>query len=318
MKPAIAVLGAVWSDEVLARLDEQFNCHKLARMPAAQRARFMETDAGAVRAILTTGTVGIDAALAAAFPALEIVSVHGAGLDAVDLDGLAARGIVVTNTPDVLTDDVADFAVGLLLAAVRRIPLLDQYVRAGHWVEKRPLLPARSLTGKVAGIYGYGRIGQAVGMRLRAFGMHLRYYQRSAGPEPAMRAASLLELAQQSDVLVACTPGGAQTRHALDAAVLAALGPQGTVVNIARGSVVDARALAELLATGRLGAAALDVFEEEPDVPAALLALDNVVLTPHVGSFTVEARRAMAELAVANLSAWFGGKPPLTPVAHPA
>lgn len=314
MRTAIAVYGNVWPDATLSALEAAFDCHVMARMRPGEQAAFFDTAAARVRAVLTTGTVGIDAALAARFPSLEIVSVHGVGLDAVALGALHARGIVVTNTPDVLTEDVADLAVGLLLAAARRLPQMDRYVRAGHWEEKRALLPARSLRGKVAGIYGYGRIGQAVAARLRAFGMAVRYFQRSDGPEPALRSPSLAALALESDYLVVCTPGGAGSRHAVDAAVLDALGPLGTLVNIARGSVVDEAALVQALSSGRLGAAALDVFDNEPAVPAALRALDQVVLAPHVGSFTVEARQAMRDLAIDNLAAHFAGKPVLTPV----
>ncbi len=314
MKPEIAVLGSVWTDEVLRALDGNYICHFPARMAPGERSAFEREIAPHIRAVLTTGTVGLDALGAAVYPSLEIVSVHGVGVDAVDLAAMAARGIVVTNTPDVLTEDVADLAASLLLTVSRRLPLLDRYVRAGHWAEKRPLQPARSLRGKVAGIYGYGRIGQAVAARLRAFGMEIRYFQRSAGPEPDLRCDSLLALATISDFLVLCAPGGAATRHAVDAAVLAALGPEGTLVNVARGSVVDEAALVAALADGRLGAAALDVFEDEPRVPAALRGMDNVVLTPHVGSFTVETRRAMARLAVGNLEEHFAGRPALTPV----
>jgi lactate dehydrogenase-like 2-hydroxyacid dehydrogenase len=315
MKPEIAVYGNVWPDEDLSALEEDFHCHVMARMAPAEAAAFLERHAARVRGILTTGTVGIDATLAARFPLLEIVSVHGVGLDAVAVGALHARGVTVTNTPDVLTEDVADLAVALLLAAGRRLPLLDRYVRAGHWQEKRPLPPARSLRGKVAGIYGYGRIGQAVAARLRAFGMAIRYYQRSDGPEPSLRSATLGALAAESDYLVVCTPGGAATRHAVDAGVLDALGPHGMLVNIARGSVVDEAALVAALSSGRLGAAALDVFEDEPNVPVALCALDQVVLSPHVGSFTVEARQAMRDLAIDNLLAHFAGKLVLTPVS---
>lgn len=315
MKPAIAVYGNVWPDAELAALEAAFDCHLMARMAPGEQEAFFDSAASRVRAVLTTGVVGIDAALAARFPALELVSVHGVGLDAVALGPLRARGIIVTNTPDVLTEDVADLAVGLLLAAARRLPQLDRYVRAGHWEEKRPLPQARSLRGKVAGIYGYGRIGQAVAHRLRAFGMAIRTFQRSQGPDPGLRSPSLAALARESDYLVVCTPGGAETRHAVDAAVLDALGPQGTLVNIARGSVVDEAALVEALSSGRLGAAALDVFEEEPLVPPALRALDQVVLAPHVGSFTVEARQAMRDLAIENLRAHFSGKPVPTPVS---
>lgn len=304
MKPDILVFGSIWPDDALATLGHHFTLHR--GIDAIDPAR--------IRGVLTTGTVGIGEDLIARLPALEIVAVHAVGVDALPLQALAARGIVVTNTPDVLTNDVADLALGLVLAVTRRLPMLDRYVRAGQWAAKVPLQPASSLTGKVAGIYGYGRIGQAVAARLRAFGMQIRYYQRSEGPEPSLRCRSLVELAAHSDVLVACTPGGAATGRSIDTQVLDALGPQGTLINIARGSVVDQAALVEALQEGRLGAAGLDVFEDEPQVPAALLGMDNVVLTPHVGSFTVETRRAMRELAVNNLVAHFDGRGALTPV----
>ena len=264
--------------------------------------------------LFRSGTVGVTPALVASLPALEIVTVHGVGVDAVPLSLLAEKGIHVTNTPDVLTDDVADFAVTLLLAAVRRLPLLDRYVRAGQWPAKAPLKQARALKGKVAGIVGFGRIGQAVAQRLHGFGLQIRYYQRSPGPAPQQRSASLLALARESDMLVLCMPGGADTERMIGRDIIEALGPDGTLVNIARGTVVDEAALVAALQDGRLGAAGLDVFEHEPEVPAGLLGLDNVVLTPHVGSLTVEARRAMGQLAVANLLAHFDDKPLPTPV----
>lgn len=313
MKPEILVVGGVWSQAVRDSVEQAFECHFMATMPHAGEAAF-DAIAPRIRAVMTTGTVGVTPALVASLPALEIVSVHGVGVDAVPLALLADKGIHVTNTPDVLTDDVADFAVTLLLSTVRRLPLLDRYVRAGQWAAKAPLTHARSLKGKVAGIVGFGRIGQAVAERLRGFGLQIRYHQRRAGPAPELRSASLLALAAQSDVLVLCMPGGPDTRHLIDRDVIEALGPQGTLVNIARGSVVDQAALVAALQDGRLGAAGLDVFEDEPHVPAALCALDNVVLTPHVGSFTLEARRAMGELAVSNLVAHFKGEPLPTPV----
>jgi len=313
MKPEILVLGSVWSPEVRAQVEEAFQCHFVPAIPAAGDPAFEAINQG-IRAVLTTGTVGVTPQLVASLPALELVAVHGVGVDAVPLALLAQKGIHVTNTPDVLTDDVADFAVTLLLSAVRRLPLLDRYVRAGGWPAKAPLTQARSLKGKVAGIVGFGRIGQAVAQRLQGFGMEIRYHQRSQGPTPERRSSSLLALAGESDMLVLCMPGGPETRHMIGRDVIEALGPEGTLVNIARGSVVDETALVAALQDGRLGAAGLDVFEDEPNVPAALFALDNVVLTPHVGSFTVEARRAMGQLAVANLVAHFRGEPLPTPV----
>jgi len=315
MRPQILVLGSGWMAQVSEELERHFVCHHLARVPQEERPGFIEHIAPAVRGVFTSGTVGIDAALAARLPALEIVAVHGVGVDAVDFKALAPRAIPVTNTPDVLTDDVADLAVALLLAAARRLPMLDRYVRAGGWEAKQPLAPSRALRGKVAGILGLGRIGQAVAARLEGFGMQIRYYQRSTAQLAYPRSASPLALARESDYLIVCAPGGPGTRHLVDAAVIDALGPEGTLVNIARGSLVDEAALVQALEQGRLGAAALDVFEDEPRVPPALKAMDNVVLAPHVGSFTLEARTAMGMLAIDNLLAHFAGEPLPTPVA---
>ena len=315
MKPEILVMAASPSAAVMTQLDQHFQCHHVWQVPAAERAAFIAAAAPHVRAVATTGQIGIDADLAAQLPQLEIVAVNGIGVDAVDFDVLRPRGIRVTNTPGVLTDDVADLAVTLLLATARRIPALDAYVRSGQWQAKVPLQPARTVRGKVAGIYGFGRIGQAVAQRLAAFGMEVRYWQPNVKAEVTVpRAASLLELARDSDYLVVCAPGGAATRGQVDAAVIEALGPEGTLVNVARGTVVDEEAMIAALADGRLGAAGLDVFEAEPAVPAALTALPNVVLTPHVGSLTVETRHAMGQLVVDNLLAHFGGKALVTPV----
>lgn len=315
MRPDILVLGSGWVPAVQEELERSFVCHHLAQVAPAERDAFVDAAARVVRGVFTSGTVGIDAGLAARLPLLEIVAVHGVGVDAVDIPALAARGIPVTNTPDVLTDDVADLAVGLLLASARRLPMLDRHVRAGGWEARRPLAPARGLRGKVAGIVGLGRIGQAVARRLEPFGMEVRYFQRSTAEVAYARSASLLELARESDYLIVCAPGGPGTRGMIDAAMLDALGPEGTLVNIARGSLVDEQALVAALLEGRLGGAALDVFADEPRVPEALKSLDNVVLTPHVGSFTVEARTAMGRLAIANLRAHFAGEPLPTPVA---
>ncbi|MFC5478307.1 2-hydroxyacid dehydrogenase [Massilia suwonensis] len=309
MRPEILLLGSGWVPQVDKVLERDYVCHRLAAVAPADRDAFIERVAPGVRGVFTTGVTGIDAALADRLPKLEIVAVHGVGVDAVAFDALDPRGILVTNTPDVLTEDVADLAVSLLLASSRRIPQLDRHVRAGDWEAKKPLQPARSLRGKVAGIVGLGRIGRAVATRLESFGMAIRYFQRSTADCLYPRSASLPDLARESDYLIVCAPGGAATRAMIDADVLDALGPEGTLVNIARGSLVDEAALIAALQEGRLGAAALDVFADEPRVPAALRELDNVVLTPHVGSFTVETRTAMGMLAAANLEAHFAGKP---------
>jgi lactate dehydrogenase-like 2-hydroxyacid dehydrogenase len=265
--------------------------------------------------VLTTGAIGIQADLLAQLPKVEIVAVNGIGTDAVDLAATRARGILVSNTPGVLTDDVADLALTLLLSAARRLPALDTFVRNGSWQAGKPVASTRALRGKVCGVYGYGRIGQAIGARAEAFGMQVQYFQpRAIEGVSAPRAESLLALAQASDYLVVAAPGSPATRHTVNAEVLAALGPQGTLVNIARGSLVDEEALITALRERTLGFAALDVFADEPRVPAALRELENVVLTPHVGSLTVETRHAMGQLVVDNLRAYFGGQPLLTPV----
>jgi lactate dehydrogenase-like 2-hydroxyacid dehydrogenase len=313
MKPEILVMAASPSPSVMEQLERHFTCHHVWQAEDADG--FIGGVADRVRGVASTGIIGISEELAARLPKLEIVAVNGIGVDAVAFDALRPRGIRVTNTPGVLTDDVADLAVTLLLATTRRIPALDRYVRSGDWERKAPLAPARSLRGKTAGIYGYGRIGRAIAQRLQAFGVASRYYQpRVLTDTDTPRAASLRELAEQSDYLFICAPGGAATRGVVDAEVLAALGPQGTLINIARGSVVDEAALIEALAKGTLGAAGLDVFEHEPHVPEALAALPNVVLTPHVGSLTTETRHAMGQLVVDNLVAHFSGAPLLTPV----
>ncbi len=314
-KPEILVLGRLASAPIMEQLEVRYHCHHAWRVDAAQQDDFIRGIGGNVRAVVTTGVIGIGAARMALLPRLEIIAVNGIGVDAVALDAARARGIPVTSTPGVLTDDVADLAVLLLLAAARRLPALDRYVRSGQWQQRVPLQASSSLRGKVAGIFGLGRIGRAIAQRLQAFGMELRYYQPRALPDISLpRAESLLALAAESDYLIVCAPATPHTRHAIDAAVLAALGPQGTLVNIARGALVDEPALIAALRDGRLGAAALDVFADEPQVPPALCALDNVVLTPHVASLTVETRRAMGQLVLDNLSAHFSGEPLREPV----
>jgi lactate dehydrogenase-like 2-hydroxyacid dehydrogenase len=315
MKPELLVLAASPSAAVMQQLDKQFTCHHLWQAAPQQRDALIARVAPAVRGVVSTGQLGISAGLIAQLPALEIVAINGVGVDAVDFAAARERGIVITNTPGVLTDDVADMAVTLLLSLARRLPALDRYVRNGDWERKAPLASSRSLRGKVAGIFGFGRIGQAIAERLLPFGMQVQYYQPRPKPGVATpRAESLLALAQASDVLIVAAPGGASTRHVIDAGVLAALGPDASLVNIARGSLIDEDALIEALRAGTLGAAALDVFADEPRVPAALRALENVVLTPHVGSLTVETRHAMGQLVVDNLLGYFSGNGPLTPV----
>lgn len=308
-------MAASPSADVMAQLEQHFHCHHLWQQPREQQAEWLAGVAPVVRGLLTTGAIGVKADLLAQLPKVEIVAVNGIGTDAVDLEAARARGIPVTNTPGVLTDDVADLALTLLLSAARRLPALDTFVRNGSWEAGKPIATTRALRGKVCGVYGFGRIGQAIGARAEAFGMQVRYFQpRAIEGVSAPRADSLLALAQASDYLVVAAPGTPATHHTVNAEVMAALGSQGTLVNIARGSLVDEEALIVALRERTLGFAALDVFADEPRVPAALRELDNVVLTPHVGSLTVETRHAMGQLVVDNLRAHFSGQALLTPV----
>jgi lactate dehydrogenase-like 2-hydroxyacid dehydrogenase len=314
MKPAILVLGKASSAAAMDELERAFTCLHVWQQAPGEQDAFIQRHAPQVRGVFTTGLVGVSEARLAMLPKLEIIVVHGTGVDKVATQAAAARGIPVTHTPGVLTDDVADLAVALLLASARKLPSLDRHVRSGAWESGAPMAPGRSIRGKVAGIFGFGAIGQAIARRLAASGMTIRYFQRNeAGVTGASRSASLLALAQESDYLVVSVPGGPATHHAVNREVLAALGPEGTLVNIARGSVVDEAALIEALANRSLGAAALDVYEDEPRVPAALRQDDNVVLSPHAGSLTVETRYAMGQLAIANLLAHFAGQPLPTP-----
>jgi hydroxypyruvate reductase len=268
-----------------------------------------DTVAPRIRAIAGSGESKVSAALMDRMPKLEIVSIMGVGYDGVDVAAAKARGVVVTHTPDVLNDDVADLALALALNIARRIPQADRHVREGRW-PAGPMPLATKLSGARMGIVGMGRIGQAIAQRALAFGMSIAYTARSAKPQlPFTFHERVTDLAAACDFLVVITPGGAGTRKLIDAAVLEALGPRGYLVNVARGSVVDEAALIDALQRDVIAGAALDVFEAEPQVPEALRALDNVVLTPHIGSATRDTRGAMAALALANLQAHFAGQP---------
>ncbi|HET9820715.1 MAG TPA: 2-hydroxyacid dehydrogenase [Burkholderiaceae bacterium] len=267
-----------------------------------------------IRAICGSGESKVGAELIAHLSALEIISIMGVGYDGVNVAAAKSRGVVVTHTPDVLNDDVADLALALMLNVARRIPQADRYVREGRW-PNGPMPLATNMSGARAGIVGMGRIGQAIARRALAFGMSVAYTARSAKPElPYAYHPSARELAAACDFLVVITPGGAGTRHLIDAAVLEALGPKGYLVNVARGSVVDEAALIAALQRGTIAGAGLDVFEHEPHVPEALRAMDNVVLVPHIGSATRATRGAMADLAFANLEAHFAGRALPSPV----
>ncbi len=270
-------------------------------------------EAGSIRGIVQAGGTVVPEALLERLPALEILTVFGVGYDGVPIEYCRRRGLRVTNTPEVLTDDVADLAVALVLMTSRRLAEAERFVRAGVW-PAGPFPLAHALRGKTAGIFGLGRIGAAIARRLAAHGLRIAYHGRRPQAVEYAYCPTLHELAEVSDFLIVACPGGAETRHAVNAEVLAALGPRGTLINIARGSVVDEAALVRALEAGAIRAAGLDVFENEPQVPAELRASERVVLLPHVGSGTQETRAAMAGLVLENLAAHFAGRPLPTPV----
>ena len=278
--------------------------------------KFFAEVAPSIRAIACSATSeNIDGAFMTRFPKLEIVSSFGVGYDHMDSQWAAAHGVVLTNTPDVLTEEVADTALGLLLCTVREFPQAERYLRAGRWREKDYSLSKASLRNRTVGLVGMGRIGQAIARRLDAMRVPVVYHARRPAAGVSYRHyPNLIDMARDVDVLLVITPGGAGTRNLINADVLAALGPQGILVNMARGSVVDEAALIKALQDKTILSAGLDVYLREPDVPAELMGMDHVVLFPHLGSSSIATREKMDQLVVDNLLAWAAGKPPLTPV----
>jgi lactate dehydrogenase-like 2-hydroxyacid dehydrogenase len=264
---------------------------------------------------MTGGHAPVDEAYMRQYPKLEIISSFGVGYDNIDAKAAARLGITVTNTPGVLDDEVADTTLGLMIMTVRQLPQSERYLRAGQWSAKGAYPLSPSLRGRTVGILGLGRIGKAIATRVNAFGLEVVYHGRRAQTDvPYRYYASLLDMAKAVDILIVVAPGGPGTRHIINAEVLEALGPDGVLINVARGSLVDERALIEALRNKTILAAGLDVFDNEPSVPQELIALENAVLLPHVGSASVKTRQAMADCVVSNLFAWADGKPPLTPV----
>ena len=256
----------------------------------------------------------VPGALIAQLPQLKVLSVFGVGYDGIDVQTAIARKIPVTHTPDVLTDDVADLAIGLTLSVARNIPQADQYVRTGQW-PSGPMRLGRKVSGARMGIVGLGRIGSAIAKRAQAFGMSVAYTTRTERPDSGFAYyPSAAALAANVDFLVVITPGGQGTKHLINADVLKALGKHGYLINVARGSVVDEAALVQALTDGTIAGAGLDVFADEPNVPQVLLNMPHVVLTPHMASATHQTRQAMADLAFANMQAGLAGTPLLTPV----
>lgn len=294
-----------------SRLNEHFVVHD----------RLHETNNGAfariaprVRAVTGAGDCRVSGELISRLPALEIISIFGVGYDGVDVATAKARGITVTHTPEVLNDDVADLAIGLMLGISRQLVQADRHVRCGHW-KSGPMELGRKMSGARLGLVGLGRIGQRIARRAEAFDMQVAYTARSARAEVAYRYfADPAALAAHSDYLVVITPGGESTRKLIGAGVLRALGPKGILVNVARGSVVDEAALVDALERHEIAGAALDVFENEPNVAQKLRAMPHVLLTPHIGTATHDTRQAMASLVVDNLRAHFAGQPLLSPI----
>jgi lactate dehydrogenase-like 2-hydroxyacid dehydrogenase len=285
----------------------------------AERQAFLAEHGPEVTAVVTSGRTGVDASLMAALPNLGAVINFGVGYDTTDVDEAAARGVSVSNTPDVLTDCVADTAVGLMIDTLRQFSASDRYVRAGRWPVDGSYPLTRQVSNTRVGVIGLGRIGSAIAQRLTAFGCTISYHNRHRVPDsPYVYAASPVELARAVDVLVVAAAGGDGTRGLVSRDVLDALGPEGYLINIARGSVVDQDALVSALVDGRLAGAGLDVFTDEPQVPEALLGMDNVVLLPHVASGTVQTRAAMESLTLRNLDAFLESGELVTPVALPA
>ncbi|MEP4197751.1 MAG: 2-hydroxyacid dehydrogenase [Aliishimia sp.] len=284
--PDLLQIGGV-TDVMKTRLEEAFTLHK--------------TPSDAITHIATNGHDGVPADIMAACPNLKMISCYGVGYDAIDTSAAVARGIIVTHTPNVLNQEVATTAVLLMLSCYRELLRDDAYTRSGDWEKNGNAPLTRSADGQTIGILGLGRIGQAIADKLAPWSPTILYHSRSAKDVPFEYVGDLTEMARRCDVIICITPGGPATNKIVNSEVLEALGPQGTLINVSRGSVVDEVAMIEALQRGKLGWAGLDVFEAEPHVPEALRALSNVVLLPHVGSGTLETRAAMGALTVDNL-----------------
>lgn len=311
-KEEILVWGPM-HPSLMRSLEENYCVHP--RWEIADFRHWASLHGDAIRVVVTSAVHGADNGRLDQLPNLEAITSFGVGYDALDTAYLAARGIQLSNTPDVLNHSVAETALALMLCVSRRINEAERFVRAGKWQEARfPL--GHDLHGKTCGIVGLGKIGKTVAKMVSAFDMSVAYY-RPNGPYtdvPYTHYADLPALAAAADYLVVIVPGGAETRHLIDRSVMRALGPTSFLINVARGSVVDESALVAALLESEIGGAALDVFEDEPHVPVELLEMDNVVLLPHIGSGTYETRQAMADLVYANLKSWFEKQTLVTPV----
>ena len=311
MKPRVLQKGA-YLPALEKALAEQFDVHQLWK--ETDQNAYLAAHGGEFVGLATSARWGADAALIGALPNLKVISSFGVGYDTIDVSAAAKRGIPVGYTPDVLNDCVADIAFGLLIDVARGISASERFVRRGDWQRGAFALQTR-VSGKRLGILGLGRIGRAIAKRASGFDMDVRYHNRRRLEDVGFAyEASLVDLARWADFLVVASAGGPETRHLVSAGVIEALGHDGFLINIARGTVVDEAALVDALVNKKIAGAGLDVFENEPQVPAALLALDNVVLLPHIASGTNETRRAMADLTLANLRSFFDSGKLLTPV----
>ena len=310
--PDVPVLVPGWMHEHARRvLGTQFN---LIEIPDGNiHARLRQEIRTSIRGVACR--TRIDSQFIDALPNLEIIASYGVGYDAVDAAYARSKNVVVTNTPDVLNEEVADLTIGLLVSVVREIPKADAFVREGRWKTSEYPLSRNTLRNRRVGIYGMGRIGRCIARRIEAFGLPVAYHsRREASGVSYDYFSSLLELAGAVDVLIAIVPGDASTAKSVDAGVLSALGPDGVFINVGRGTVVDEDALIAALRTGTIAAAGLDVIADEPNVPDAMLALDNLTILPHIGSASVATRTAMADLLARNLIAWFQEGAAITPV----
>jgi hydroxypyruvate reductase len=311
MKPEI-IITAKGHAGTMATLQAEFTAHNLFEAP--EKNSFFEKHAPKVRGLATFGPMAVDGKIMDALPKLEIISNFGVGVDAINLDDARKRKIIVTNTPDVLNECVADTALALVMNTVRKFPQSEVYLRGGNWAARGPYPLTTSLGGKTLGILGLGRIGEVIAKRALACGMKIRYHNRNRKDVAYPYDPDPVTLAKNSDVLMVVTPASAETNRIINEKVLQALGPDGYLVNIARGSVVDEPVLLRYLQDKKIAGAGLDVFADEPRVPPDFFTLDNAVLFPHVGSATVETRKAMGDLQIENLRRHFAGKPVLTRV----
>jgi lactate dehydrogenase-like 2-hydroxyacid dehydrogenase len=310
-KPCVLSLSAMYGPKQQVA-EALYEVHHYGSAP--DKAALIQSIAARCQVLLTTGGRGAEKAILEQLPNLKLVACFGVGVDAIDLDYCKAKGIAVSNTPDVLTEDVADMAVGLLLAAVRQLPQGDRFVREGHWL-KGGMPLTLTMQRRRVGIVGMGRIGQAIAKRLVPFNCEIAYMgPRKKADIPYAHYLTTEALGEWADVIVAACPGGKATEKVVSRAALKALGKEGIFVNIARGSVVDQEALVEYLLNGELGGAGLDVFNDEPKVPEALFSIDHIVLQPHQGSATADTRAAMGQLTLDNVAAFFAGQGLKTPV----